>query len=129
MSLKPCCVVIDDDLAYLDRLKRFFIASCLDYEVVSFSNAVDAIDYVRHRRVDLILTAYLVPYMDGLQFISLVRSFNAHIPILMMSSVPIEACALARGATAFLAKSRLWTQLSSILRTLGNPLVPTPVET
>ena len=121
MDAKPRCVVLDDDAEFLDQIRRFFAASCLDYEVVAFSNSVEAVEFIRRRRVDLILTAYLVPQIDGLQFISLVRSWNAAVPILMLSHVPVRAAALARGASAFLAKSALWTQLEAMLGALRAP--------
>lgn len=121
MNTKPRCIVVDDDADFLEQVKRFFVASCLDYEVLPFSSSVDAIDFLRQHRVDLILTAYLVPQIDGLQLISLVRRLNARVPILMLSRVPIEAAALARGASAFLAKSALWTQLGAVIRELAMP--------
>lgn len=119
MDVKKCCVVIDDDAEFLEQVKRYFVSACLDYEVVTFSSSTAAVDYIRQRRVDLILTAYLVPQIDGLQFISLVRAFNARVPILMLSRVPVQAAALARGATAFLAKAKLWSHLGETIRTLG----------
>lgn len=121
MISKPRCVVVDDDPDYLDRVKRLFITSCLDYDIVPFSNSVEAVEFIRQRRVDLILTAYLLPQIDGLQFISTVRSMNAHVPILMLSGVPIKAAALARGATGFVAKGALWTHLAAIVRQLHRP--------
>lgn len=112
------CVVIDDDEVFLDQIKRWFLLSCSDFEVLPFANSVDAIDYLRRQRVDLIVTAYLVPAIDGLQLISIVRAFNAHVPICMTSSVPIRAAALARGATAFVSKAALWSQLGGMLAKL-----------
>lgn len=119
MDVKKCCVVIDDDVDYLEQVKRCFAVSGLGYEVLTFSSSISALEYIREHRVDLILTAYLLPQMDGLQFISLVRASNARVPILMLSRVPIKAVALARGATAFLAKSALWTHLGNTVRALG----------
>lgn len=128
MSHKPHCIVVDDDTDFLEQVKRFFVASCLDFEIRPFSSSVEAIDYVRQRRVDLILTAYLVPQIDGLQFITMVRSFNAQVPILMLSSVPVKAAALARGATAFLAKRAVWSQLAESVRDVceARPMRPAP---
>ena len=109
------CVVVDDDPEFLEQVKRWFVTSCSDFEVMPFTNSVEAIDYLRLKRVDLVFTAYLVPQIDGLQLISIVRSFNAHVPICMFSAVPIQATALARGATAFFSKSAVWSQLGDAL--------------
>ena len=112
------CVVVDDDHSFLEQVKRWFLLSCSDFEVLPFANSVDAVDYLRNQRADLIVTAYLVPAIDGLQLISIVRAFNAHVPICMTSSVPIQAAALARGATTFISKAALWSQLGSMLAEL-----------
>ena len=119
MQVQKCCVVIDDEVEFVEQVKRCLTTSGLGYEVVAFSNTLAAVEYIRGRRVDLILTAYLVPQMDGLQFISLVRATNARVPILMLSRVPIRAIALARGATAFLSKSALWTHLVDTIRSIA----------
>jgi CheY-like chemotaxis protein len=117
-------VIVDDDREFLEQVKRWFLISCTDFEVFPFANSVDALEYLRRERVDLILTAYLVPAIDGLQLISIVRAFNAHVPICMTSRVPIQAAALARGATSFLSKGNLWSHLGSLLAKLRGPAGP-----
>lgn len=117
------CVVVDDDHAFLEQVKRWLLIRRPDIEVLPFSNNVEAADYLRRQPVDLIVTAYLVPPMDGLQFISIVRAFNAHVPICMTSSVPIQAAALSRGATAFVPKAALWTELGNMVATLRSARV------
>lgn len=109
------CVVIDDDREFLEKVKRWFVASCADFEVLPFSSSPEAVEFLRRERVDLVFTGYLMPQIDGLQVISTIRSFNAHVPICMASSVPMQAVALARGATTFVSKSRLWTQLGDLV--------------
>jgi hypothetical protein len=66
-------VVVDDDHSFLEQVKRWFLISCSDFEVLPFANSVDAVDCLRKQRVDLIVTAYPVPAIDGLQLISIVR--------------------------------------------------------
>jgi CheY-like chemotaxis protein len=91
------------------------------------SSGADALDLIRQRRVDLVLTAYLVPAIDGLQLISAVRAFDAHLPIVMISNVPVGAIALARGATGFFSKRSVWTELGNTVRTVFG--APIPVTT
>jgi CheY-like chemotaxis protein len=113
---RPRVVVVDRDPEFSAKVKRWFVASCLDFEVLPFSNGVDALDYIRQRRPDLIFTAYLVPQLDGLQFITAVRMFDPQVPIMMVSHVPVQAAALARGATQFCAKRALWAGLGMAVR-------------
>lgn len=109
------CVVIDDDREFLAKLNRWFGTNGTDFEVQAFSDGIDAIDFLRRGGADLVLTAYLMPQIDGLQLISIIRSFDAHVPICMTSSVPVQSVALARGATAFCSKAVLWSQLGELL--------------
>jgi CheY-like chemotaxis protein len=113
------CVVIDDDREFLEKVERWFVASCTDFEVLPFADALDAVDFLRRRPVDLVFTAYLMPQIDGLQLISIIRAFDARVPICMTSTVPMHAVAVARGATEFVSKSRLWTQLGTIVAKLS----------
>lgn len=123
------CVVVDDDHEFLEHVKRWFLTSCTDFEVLPFASSVDALDYIRRERVDLVLTAYLVRPIDGLQIISSIRAFDPRLPICLMSSVPLAATALARGATEFLAKSRVRSQLEAVLARLREQLVPLAART
>ena len=66
----------------------------------------------------------LIAAVDGLQLISIVRGFDVRVPICMMSSVPIKASALARGATAFFAKSELWARLEGLVGNLRADAAP-----
>jgi two-component system response regulator HydG len=126
MHPTPRCVVIDHDPDFLEQVKRCLASTWRDCEVVSFRSSIDAIEFIRERRVDLILTAYLVPAIDGLQLIRLVRSFDPRVPILMLSSVPVKAAALAQGATAFLAKSTLWRRLDAVLARVRDHRIAQP---
>lgn len=109
------CVVVDDDHEFLGQVVRWFRSNCPDFEVVAFTASIDAIERLRRDRADFILTAYLIAAVDGLQLISIVRGFDLRVPICMMSSVPIKASALGRGATAFFAKSELWARLEGFV--------------
>jgi hypothetical protein len=64
------------------------------------------------------VTAYLVRQIDGLQMTSIVRSFDAHVPIVVLSAVPIQSAALACGATAFATKPDVWDVLTTALQPL-----------
>jgi CheY-like chemotaxis protein len=79
------------------------------------SNGIDPVDFLRKGRVDLVFTAYLMPQIDGLQVISIIRAFNAHVPICMTSNIPMQTVALARGATGFLFEGRAIAHLGGSL--------------
>ncbi|MBV8906955.1 MAG: sigma-54-dependent Fis family transcriptional regulator [Acidobacteriia bacterium] len=58
-------------------------------------------------RADLVLTDLRLPNMDGLQFLSLIRRQNAHVPVVIMTaygSIDTAVEAMKTGATDFLLK-------------------------
>jgi CheY-like chemotaxis protein len=123
-AAKLRCVVIDDDREFLAKLHRWFFSSCPDVEVLPFAHALDAIEFLRRERVDAIFTAYLMPQIDGLQLIGILRGFDAQVPIFMISEVPLGDAAIARGANAFLPKTQLWAELDTVVSELRESVAP-----
>jgi len=76
-------------------------------EVMSFDNAVAALQALETNKPDLILTDYQMPLMDGVQFIEKIRAagqFN-DIPIITaLDDKEALYSALEAGATDFLVK-------------------------
>jgi DNA-binding response OmpR family regulator len=67
---------------------------------------------------DLLITAHRLPTLSGLSLVRALRALRATIPILVISSDPLEEAALALGATRFLRKPFRLTELQAILLTL-----------
>jgi CheY-like chemotaxis protein len=116
--------VIDDDREFLAKMHRWFFSTCPDVEVLSFASALDAIEFLRRERVDAIFTAYLMPQVDGLQLISILRGFDSQVPIFMTSEVPVEDAAIARGANGFIPKPMLWSELDEVIAELRPSAAP-----
>ena len=56
------------------------------YEVISMTNAVDALDYFYDNVIDLIVSDIMMPNMDGFEFAESVREINQNIPILFVTA-------------------------------------------
>lgn len=108
-SHKTRCVVVDDDRDFLEKVQRWFLSSYPQVELVTFTHALDAADYLRGNEVDFVVTAYLMPQIDGLQLISMIRSFNPHVTLYMSSAVPMRDAALGRGANGFCSRAAVWS--------------------
>jgi CheY-like chemotaxis protein len=83
-----CVLVIDDEPAV-----RFVLRVILEldsFEVIEAGDGAEALARLGERRVDLILTDFMMPVMDGGELIDRVRADSelADIPILMISSSP-----------------------------------------
>ncbi len=61
-------LILDDDIPVSDSLAIFLEDE--DFEVAQASSAEDALDYLKRRRVDLVVVDLRLPGMDGQGFIS-----------------------------------------------------------
>jgi CheY-like chemotaxis protein len=76
-------LVVDDDNTLLKffkiHLNKFFS------RVIVVKNAKEAIDTLREKEIDLVLSDIRMPRMDGLQLMKRVRKHDPSIPMLMIS--------------------------------------------
>lgn len=69
-------MLVDDEASILQALRRVlrivpcsFASQVFNLEVVAFSSPISALDYAQHHGVDLFLTDYRMPEMDGITFL------------------------------------------------------------
>ncbi len=98
-------LVVDDDNTLLKffkiHLNKFF--SC----VVVVKNAKEAIEAMRVREIDLVISDIRMPRMDGLQLMSRVRRHDVGIPVMLISGgllTDAEIAAVEAEADGFLRK-------------------------
>jgi CheY-like chemotaxis protein len=102
-------LVVDDD--YGCRRLTSKILSSYGYGSVLASNGLEALDVLRQQDVDLILLDLMMPEMDGLAFMRVMRSEArwADVPVLVLSGVAdLEVATTVRetGVQGYLVKSR-----------------------
>lgn len=100
-------VIIDDHHDTLELLKYNLTQE--EYEVKNFFNAVDALKYITHENTDLVITDWMLPEMDGLDFCKNLKHSSAtqDIPIVMITCKNDEidiVTALEVGAEDYLVK-------------------------
>lgn len=96
-------LVVEDESGILTSLQLLFELE--GYRVSTASNGRQALQCLQERVPDLVLTDYVMPYMDGGQLIS---AMQAHpqwksLPIILMSAM-LPAGARPEEADAFLSK-------------------------
>lgn len=117
---KPLLLVIDDhkDIVWL-------LAETLspDYRVKETYNAEEALEFLKQHTPALIITDIMMPDMDGLKLVSLIKKnkYTRHIPLIIVSakiSDKEQATGLNIGADAYLAKPFSPTVLRSLVNRL-----------
>lgn len=68
----PVIVLVDDEDMVVTSIKSFLTLET-DYEVVGFTTPAEALSYIEGNRVDVVVSDYLMPDMDGISFLSKVK--------------------------------------------------------
>lgn len=99
-------VVIDDSELSLSMIGE--LAKGIGLDVTAFLNPLEALEYIRENRVDMVLTDFVMPQMDGITLIKEVRAICEDVPIIMITAAgnnqALKNEALLSGATDFLSK-------------------------
>ena len=72
---KGTIIIVDDEEMVLTSLKSFLNLES-EYNVRTFTSAKDALDYLKRNDVNLVLSDYLMPEMDGISFLAKVRELK-----------------------------------------------------
>lgn len=101
-------LIVDDDLISRRILEKFL--KILNNEVISAENGVEGFNiFQTNKDIDIIITDWMMPEMDGLQLCNKIRSskHEKYIPIILLTSKGDKQdliAALNAGADAFLTK-------------------------
>ncbi len=77
-------VIVDDEEMVLTSLNSFLTLET-QYEVKTYTSAKEALEYIKKGRVDLVVSDYLMPEMDGITFLSKVRELKPEIPRIILT--------------------------------------------
>jgi DNA-binding NtrC family response regulator len=81
---KPTIVIVDDEDMVLTSLNSFLNLET-DYEVKTFVSVKEALEYINKGRVDLVISDYLMPEMDGISFLAKVREIKPEVPRIILT--------------------------------------------
>lgn len=101
MRPKKIILCVDDNEQDLSVLK--FMLSTNGYRVISANNGADAIDIFADTAVDLVLSDYAMPQMNGAQLVNRLKQIASHVPMILLGD-PQKMGDHMHGADALLAK-------------------------
>ena len=81
---KPTIVIVDDEDMVLTSLNSFLNLET-DYAVKTFISVKEALEYIKTGRVDLVVSDYLMPEMDGISFLGKVREIKPEVPRIILT--------------------------------------------
>jgi len=115
-------LIVDDSKPMRMILARALRQSGREADVVEASNGIDALATLNATSVDLVLSDWNMPEMDGLEFLREVRSYSSSVPFVFVTTewTPAQReLAQMTGATALLEKPFTPDALDATLRSIG----------
>ena len=111
--MKPIVLVVDDS-----DIQRQLIGNLLlqagAFDIRFAWDGQDACDYLEKSPADLVLTDLLMPGIDGLALIELLRTRHADVPVILVTAhgnEDIAQAALCHGAVSYVPKAELTERL------------------
>ena len=77
-------VIVDDDPIVTSTMKTLFTIEA-EYSPVIFNCPEKAIEYIKKFGVDLVISDFLMPKMDGIEFLSKVKDINPRACLILLT--------------------------------------------
>jgi DNA-binding response OmpR family regulator len=84
MPTKKHILIVDDDQEVIDLLKDYLEIN--DFSTSSFTDGLEALDYLKDTQPDLVITDLLLPGEHGINVVKTVKQ-KYFLPVIMMSSI------------------------------------------
>ncbi|QLH75416.1 MAG: PAS domain S-box protein [Methanomassiliicoccales archaeon] len=97
---------VDDEEALLD-LAREFLKEAGDIDLLTAKNASEGLSLLASSEIDVVVSDYLMPQMDGIEFLKTIRNEGNHVPFILFTGKGREEViiqALNEGADFYLQK-------------------------
>ncbi len=99
-------LVVDDELDML-ALLAMIISEKTEHKVTTTNNPLEAVQFVKEKEYDLIISDLKMPGMDGIELIAEIKKIDQYIPILVItaySSIESAEDAINKGAYDYITK-------------------------
>ena len=77
-------IIVDDEEMVLTSL-RSFLSLETEYNVKTFTSVKEALNFVKNNEIDLVVSDYLMPEMDGISFLAQVKKIKPEVPRIILT--------------------------------------------
>jgi CheY-like chemotaxis protein/glycine cleavage system H lipoate-binding protein len=117
MSQNINILVVDDEQIILDSVRKLLRKE--NYNVTGVLSVSDALEEIKNNKIHIILTDLMMPEIDGLEFMQMIKEDKPEIPIIMITGYATINTALQAtqlGAFDYVAKPFSKKEILSVLR-------------
>ncbi len=116
-SNKLTVLVVDDEQIVLDSVKKHLRKE--NYEVLTALTAQSALEVVGQDKVDIVLTDLMMPEMDGMELMAVIKETKPFIPVIMITGYATINSALQAnqlGAFDYVAKPFTKAEIINVVK-------------
>ncbi len=84
MDVKPTILIVDDDPVSLSLLSK--LVEQLDYNVILAEDGMKAFDIIRSETIDLVISDYEMPRVNGLELLAKVKAGFPRLPFILVTA-------------------------------------------
>jgi len=89
-ATKPTILIVEDNI----EMQRYLNIVLKDYNIISANNGKEGLEKLLHHKADAIVTDYMMPVMNGLEFVEALKSKGIKSPVLVLTARNDEASKL-----------------------------------
>lgn len=123
VSERPNVLVVDDDKKILEAFA--FLMESENCNMISASDANEAIKKIKGKKVDLIITDFMLETKSSVELFTLIKKMHPDVPVVVMTGYPeliSEKDVKMFGGNYFLTKPLELGKLRNVIRSCCNPL-------
>lgn len=122
-KFRQTVLLIDDQSTVLDIHAAILKSLKMNLKIVKMTDPVEALEWMKNKQVDLIITDFRMLQMNGMQFVQAIKSamhtlLPSIIVVTAMKDKSIHQELLDAGATACLTKPAQTQELANFAKTL-----------
>jgi len=122
-KFRQTVLLIDDQTIALDIHAAILKSLKMDLKIVKMTNPVEALDWMKNKQVDLIITDFSMHQMNGMEFVQAIKNvvhvlWRPIIVVTVLKDKTIHQELLSAGASACLTKPAQARDLASVAKTL-----------
>ncbi|MEQ1766619.1 MAG: response regulator [Methylotenera sp.] len=122
-KFRQTALLIDDQSTVLDIHAAILKSLKMNLKIVKMTDPVEALEWMKNKQVDLIITDFRMLQMNGMQFVQAIKSaghdlLRSIIVVTAIKDKSVHQELLAAGASACLTKPAQTQELANIAKTL-----------
>jgi|ERR1700677_3830177 len=119
MKYYPRVLIADDDAGIREVLVTIVRNTLPSAKITALENGRQALDFYNRNGADLVISNFIMPEMNGPDFVKILRNSNEKIPVIMVSgSREAEALGMEAGIDRFVNKYEIMTALPGEIKSL-----------